>query len=126
MDATEESSRTYYSISQIFSLIEKHKVELSIESYYICETSLEQVFMSLANKSFDKANAIVEDKPKSENKSDASTEMFQSKSSVIDMSSSDQCILTSFHDNINNNTFNLRSSFNKGKQKFFSKYKYNF
>jgi ABC-type multidrug transport system ATPase subunit len=38
-------------LSQIFAKIEENKEKLNIESYYLSETTLEQVFMSFANKS---------------------------------------------------------------------------
>ena len=38
-------------LSQIFAKIEENKDKLNIESYYLSETTLEQVFMSFANKS---------------------------------------------------------------------------
>lgn len=46
------------SLSKIFSLIEKNKDFLKIESYFISETTLEQVFMSFANKSLSLVNSI--------------------------------------------------------------------
>lgn len=39
-------------LSRMFSLIETHKHVLNIESYYISQTTLEQLFMSFANRSF--------------------------------------------------------------------------
>ena len=36
----------------MFSLIEMNKQFLNIESYYISQTTLEQLFMSFANRSF--------------------------------------------------------------------------
>lgn len=38
-------------LSKMFSLIENNKESLNIESYYISQTTLEQLFMSFANKS---------------------------------------------------------------------------
>jgi hypothetical protein len=37
-------------LADIFSLIETNKVNLNIESYSISQTTLEQIFMSFANK----------------------------------------------------------------------------
>lgn len=39
-------------LSRMFSLIETNKQFLNIESYYISQTTLEQLFMSFANRSF--------------------------------------------------------------------------
>ena len=39
------------SISEIFSILEKNKESLNIESYLLSQTTLEQIFMSFANKS---------------------------------------------------------------------------
>jgi hypothetical protein len=38
-------------ISDIFSILEKNKETLHIESYLLSQTTLEQIFMSFANKS---------------------------------------------------------------------------
>lgn len=39
-------------LSRMFSLIETNKKFLNIESYYISQTTLEQLFMSFANRSY--------------------------------------------------------------------------
>lgn len=45
-------------LSRMFSLIETHKEFLNIESYYISQTTLEQLFMSFANKSVNMENPL--------------------------------------------------------------------
>nr|UOU03314.1 ATP-binding cassette subfamily A3-like 1 [Brachionus rubens] len=45
-------------LSRMFSIIEENKVYLNIESYFISQTTLEQVFMSFANKSQNMINTI--------------------------------------------------------------------
>lgn len=44
-------STTHPKLSNVFALIEKNKESLDIESYSLSQTTLEQVFMSFANKS---------------------------------------------------------------------------
>ena len=46
------SSAHIQNLSRMFSLIEMNKQFLNIESYYISQTTLEQLFMSFANRSF--------------------------------------------------------------------------
>jgi hypothetical protein len=50
-ESTSVESSTHPKLSNVFALIEKNKESLDIESYSLSQTTLEQVFMSFANKS---------------------------------------------------------------------------
>ena len=64
------------SLSKMFSLVEANKTMLNIESYFISQTTLEQVFMSFANKS---QNMIHKINKKVSDKSSVSIDLFDLK-----------------------------------------------
>lgn len=45
------------SIAKIFSLIENNKARLNIETYLLSQTTLEQIFLSLARKQTDQVHS---------------------------------------------------------------------
>lgn len=84
-------------LSFIFKLIEENKTQLNIESYFLSNTTLEQVFMSFANKPLKKVNEY-SSPLKYGKKINSTSGQFYSRQS-LDFNSttaSNECILLSF------------------------------